>query len=468
MLRPLSLLLALCAPAAAQDWSGHGLSLSLEALGELESKAPDPEIDYLAGFWHGQLEGASLKLELFVIPRAAHGLNEPSDLVDLTEVSLANRDRRAKRPLFAFDESKPLTGAYGFISYGWLGLDVKRQDTKPVGHFWCLGGILEQHGYTVEITSSPALNEAGVAAVERFLKEGVRYDGEVADTKWSDDEIEARWQRQAPDKVLEDSKLRVVRSKHYVILTNVGKGTSKSFGKKIDEAYEKIREIYPFEDIEGQRLLPIFYFNTPDQYFEWCVKNLKWKIEKARRSGGVSSGDVYSTYHQATNAPVHIHEATHQIFKNRLRLGGGGSWFQEGVAEYMSAAANELGIVKNLTKEKKAKRGETEKETRDKNFSLEKFFALQSMLFSIDPEERKKSGSVASENYTVAAGVIEFVRHGKYKDRFLDFVHAIGRVPRSDLPAIEKQLQLLFDRDIQGFDEDFMEYWTKRKKPRKK
>lgn len=454
--RSLVAIILACAPTvsftAAQDWSGHGLSLSLEALGEFT--AAGGQVEYREGNWTGVVESSTVRVELYVIPREKFDLNEPSDLVDLTEISRANFDRRAKRPPFAFDTTEPRPGAYGFIPFGWLGFAVKQEQTKIIGSFWCLGGILPEHGYSLEIEVAPPLNDAGKKRLERFLAEGITYDGVVSDPRWSDEEIEARWQRQAPDKVLEDSKLLVVRTKHYVIMTNLKKGTARGFGKKIDEAYEAIREIYPFEDIEGQRLLPIFYFVTSEQYHRWYVKNLGGDMEGARRSGGVSSGDVYSTYHQATNAPVHIHEATHQVFGNRLRLGGGGSWFQEGVAEYMSSAANELGLMKGLVK-------------RDKHVPLKKFFTIESMLYSAEAD-RKTGGSESGDNYMQAAAVVEFVRHGKYKDKFQEYVHAIGRVPPRDLPSIERELRRLFGVDADGFNDAFKEYWKKRKKPRNK
>jgi hypothetical protein len=444
--------LVLASGPAVQDWSGHGLSVSLEALGEFAVAGGQSE--FREGNWMGTVEGSTVALELYVIPRAKFDLNEPSDLVDLTENSRANYDRRQKRPPFAFETTGPRPGAYGFISFAWVGFARKREGTKTVGETWCLGGILPEHGYTIEIEANPPLNDAGKERLERFFAEGIKYSGPVGDPRWTDEELKARWQRQAPDKVLEDSKLLIVRTKHYVILTNLKKGTARGFGKKIDLAYEAIREIYPFEDIEGQRLLPIFYFVTSDQYFKWCVKNLGWTMEAARRSGGVASGDVYCTYHQATNAPVHIHEATHQVFKNRLRLGGGGSWFQEGVAEYMSSAPNDLGAMKGIAKRKK-------------HVALRTFVTIESMLYSADPNG-KGGGSTSGGNYMQAACVVEFVRHGKYKDKFQEYIHAMGRVPRSDLDAIEKELRRLFGRDVDGFNDDFQEYWSKRKKPRQK
>ena len=41
---------------------------------------------------------------------------------------------------------------------------------------------------------------------------------------------------------------------------------------------------------------------------------------------------------------------THQVFGNRLRLDGGGSWFQEGVAEYICTRESERTDAANLVK----------------------------------------------------------------------------------------------------------------------
>src|SRR5438105_9240166 len=61
--------------------------------------------------------------------------------------------------------------------------------------------------------------------------------------------------------------------------------------------------------------------------------------------------DFYATYYDSPNDPVHIHEATHQIFMNRLHLTGGGSWFQEGVAEYMcTLPGDRKGFARNAAR----------------------------------------------------------------------------------------------------------------------
>jgi len=304
----------------------------------------------------------------------------------------------------------------------------------------------------LEVSTDPGLSAADRPAVLDWLWSAVRYDGEQRIAEWTDEQIDQRWERDTPEKVFEKADRYVkLRTKYYVIMTNVGKSTTKAFGKKLDENYEKIREIYPFDDMPAQRLLPIFYYVQKAQYHEWCQKVLKNPMST---SAGVAYGDVYATYHQSANAPVHIHEATHQIFKNRLFLSGGGSWFQEGVAEYMSSKPGEFGAFKGMV-------------TKDKHKPFQEFFGLSSLLGDADTE-RIKGGSDAGESYTQAAAIVEFVRHSDFgSDKFLEYIHALGAVPRGSIKEIEKALKKVYNVDIEGFEEEFKKYWSKRKKRKK-
>ena len=90
---------------------------------------------------------------------------------------------------------------------------------------------------------------------------------------------------------------------------------------------------FDVEEVEGRKLMPVFLFRTPEQYYAYYSKRAGIPLDKARRSKGHAWLDYYATWYEAPNDPVHIHEATHQIFGNRLNLSGGGSWLQEGVAE---------------------------------------------------------------------------------------------------------------------------------------
>jgi hypothetical protein len=271
--------------------------------------------------------------------------------------------------------------------------------------------------------------------------------------EWTDDEVDQRWRADAPKKVQEDRKLQVVRTDHYLIMTVVGKGTASEFGKKMEENYEFIRSIYPFDDVEGQRLLPIYYFQESGEYFDFLVGKIGWTREEAERSGGVASGDWYATYHQATTAPVHVHEATHQIFKNRLMLPGGGSWFQEGVAEYMSSSENDLNELKRLAK-------------KDEHTPFRQFLVVPSLLMSNDGA-RVTGESNAGLAYSQAAAIIEYVRHSKEtRERFLPWIHAVGRTARGDLPSIEVATIKTLGFDVDGLEARWKEYYVGRKKVR--
>ena len=142
-------------------------------------------------------------------------------------------------------------------------------------------------------------------------------------------------------------------------------------------------------------------------------------------------------------------------FRNRLHLRGGGSWFQEGVAEYISTPPNELSYLKGLVK-------------RGKHVPMEDFVVIRSLLMSAD-QSRVTGGSQASDNYAQAASVIEFVRHSKWSQgKFDEFLHTIGSARRGDRELIDVALKSVFAGEgLERFEQEYVKYWTKRKKPRK-
>jgi len=449
-------------PASAQEETFPELGLTIDVAGLPGLEAiEEGKSEQLVGRWIGEVDGVAVDLRLFALAQESFEFEDPWEVIRLVEQDNNRRIEAANKknpddqqPPFVYEETRPLPGAFGYISYAWLGVDVQKKETKPVATYYCLGGIVPKFGYSVEMTCTPALNDTNREKFEAFFTKGISYAGEVREPRWTDEEVDERWQESAPDKVFEKSKLMVVRTKHYLIMTNLGKGTARGFGKKIDEAFEEIQEVFPFEEVEGSRLMPIFYFPTPQQYHEWYVKNLGATMKQAERSGGVATGDLYATYHQATNAPVHIHEATHQIFRNRLRLPGGGSWYQEAAAEYMSTEPNGLSHFKGIAK-------------RRNHTPLREFVTIKSLLQSADPNA--KSGNEAGSNYDQAAAFMEFKRHDKrVKDKFEEFLYTIGRIPRNHTAEIEAAFQSIFGLDLDQLDAEFVRYWEKRKKPKKR
>ena len=442
------------APAAeaTRAFPKQHLTVHFEGVADLKLTQDKPRGQTQAS-WSGRIGKTQLHMRLMFLGSKSFRFTEPKDVLDIAEYNLVPQDAKDGDKLGqrSFESTEFKEGAYGYVPVGWVGRTWNKDGTKQVGHRWYLCGLTQEVGYEFVVTADPALVDADRKAIETWLWSSVRYSGPQRTAEWTDEEIDERWKRDTPDKVFEKGTFVKHRTKYYVIMTNVGKSTTRAFGKKLDENYEKIRAVFPFDDMPAQRLLPIFYFVQREQYLDWCEKVLGRRMS---RSGGVAYGDVYSTYHQSINASVHIHEATHQIFRNRLFLPGGGSWFQEGVAEYMAALPGDLNVMKSLI-------------ARDAYKHFDSFFRSASLLEDSDPN-RISGGSDAGDSYMQAAALIEFVRHSKFGNaKFLEFVHAVGSVPRNDMAAIEAALQRVYGVDIAGFEDEFKKYWKKRKKRKK-
>jgi hypothetical protein len=239
-----------------------------------------------------------------------------------------------------------------------------------------------------------------------------------------------------------------MRTNHFLIMTNSSGG--KSFAKKMEECYAAIRKVYPFDEVPGRRLMPVFIFKTNDQFYAFLGKQLRWSVEQARQAKGVAFGDLYTTWYDAPGDLVHIHEATHQIFKNRLFLDGGGSWFQEGVAQFMSTREDDRGAAATAVK-------------KGRHVPLSKFVTVQSLLMSNVGDSRDESNDTALDQYQQAALFIEFLNKSKFgKGKFLDAIHAFGATPSNNMGAIQAAAQRVYGVDLAGLEKQFVEYCKKR------
>ena len=292
--------------------------------------------------------------------------------------------------------------------------------------------------------------------IEAFFDKGVRYDGPVRDPEWTDEEVVERWVRDVPAELHGDfefavskpgtRKKAIVRTEHYLIMGN--SSGARGFGKKAEGYYKEIKKVFPFDEVQGRRLMPIFLFRTPDDYFAFYAHIAGVSLESARKSKGHAWRDYYATWYEAPNDPVHIHEMTHQIFKNRLRLSGGGSWFQEGVAEYIETSDNERNNAARLVK-------------KGDHVPLRQFVQLPSLLGSSVEDVRGRGG--AGDAYKQAALLIEFLRESKFgKKRFEDFLCVMGKVPRGDEERIEAAFRAVYEVGIDELEAEWREWAEKR------
>jgi len=418
---------------------------------------PAPTEANVRAAWSGQLGASALSVRLVVIGPGFFGsaFEEPSQVMDVIRWSLTD-PTGVGDSTFEFDELSLLPGLFGWAEYAALAVSAEPDGGVGTGTGIDTGtpaprqalrlvGLLESVGYAVELFARPPLAAADAKLAREALTRCVAYDGPRRVAKWTDDEAKARWEKDAPDAVRGD--LEILRSPHYIILTNSSGG--KSFAKKMEECYAEIRKAFPFDEVEGRRLMPVFLFRTKDQYCDFFPKALNSTVEAGRRTGGIASRDLYATWYEAPGDPVHIHEATHQIFANRLGLGGAGSWFQEGVANYMSTKDNQRGDAARAVK-------------KGRSMPLPEFMHVESLLFSSKADD-KSGGDEAGDQYELAALLIEFVRESKFgKAKFQDFIHAVGVTPRGDVPAIEAAIQRVYGVDLAGFEQQFVAYCKKR------
>jgi hypothetical protein len=241
-------------------------------------------------------------------------------------------------------------------------------------------------------------------------------------------------------------KVDVVQSKHYLVLTDSGAG--KKFGKILDEdIYKGFFKFYGLDAPKEHRPLPVYLFNTREAYIEFLVRVVGMTGAQAESTGGIAFRDYYATSYTSPRDPTHFHECAHQIMGNLLHLDGGGSWYQEGVATYY---------------EDEVKRFNREAETRmlittRQSVPLRELFAAQSMLFSAG--EDTKGGGGAGGMYGEAASVILFLREGKRKKQFHEFLFAMGTIARSDLDETERVLQDVYGISIDELDAEWRKYF---------
>lgn len=441
--------LALAAAAAAPLHAGDPvrlddppLSLDLPALEGLTRA--DRAIGDLVAVWSGTLGESQVHIQVAAIERARFGVDEPEELSELFEENHAERFRREKRSV-EFGPREPFPGEFGWLPYATLVVADTRTGTAVDGRMWMLCGVTEAKGWAVQVEALPPPRGADEKALEAFLRKGVTCAGEPRVWEWTQEEVERRWREFAPEDALD--KLRdPIRTEHYILIGN--SSGDRSMAKKMEECYDTIRSIYPFPEVPGRKLMPVFVFTTQEQYYEFFAKRANIPIEKARRSKGHSYLDYYATYYDAPGDPVHIHEATHQIFGNRLFLNGGGSWFQEGVAEYVSTRDNERGNAARLVK-------------KGRHTKLREFVAIPSLLMSA--EQDIKGGNEAGDHYKEAALLIEFLRESRFgKAKFPDFLQQVGRVKRNDVDAIDDAIRRVYSVNLDGLDEEW-QAWAKKR-----
>ena len=218
------------------------------------------------------------------------------------------------------------------------------------------------------------------------------------------------WSQQMLDDRLEKDfdpdwgEMEFLRSEHYIVFTNSSAG--KRYLKTMEDIYEKFKEVFPFDEPEDARLMPVFLFKTRTHYIEYTARITGWTEEAAAKTGGHAWRDYYATYYNAPVDPIHYHEGAHQLVHHRLNVNSGGSWFQEGMAVYFEGTvftAEDPGKgMKSIIKSGRAT-------------ALATLIELPSLLMSSDDS---RDASLGSRRYQQAGSLIKFLAEGIHKKEF--------------------------------------------------
>jgi hypothetical protein len=266
----------------------------------------------------------------------------------------------------------------------------------------------------------------------------------AADPNWSQERVDAAIEKYFLAKEAED--IEVVRSEHYIIFSTASGGDRMA--KSMEEIHKAFQKTFPFEHQPGESLLPIYLLKDHGQYTTWSMRSTGWDRAAAAASAGHAYRDYFCTYFTGGANATMYHEAAHQLVGNRLRINGGGSWFQEGMAVYFE------------DKWKKSKRlssvaGGMIKS--DRYTPFRELFEVKSLLHS---DGNNKRGSIAGQRYTQSGTIIHFLVEGKLRENFgtmLDELRNYRRTRRSGTAGPGESMWDTIFRKAYGMDVDGVE-----------
>ena len=393
---------------------GGRLSLDASALAALDKQADTD--DQLREWWVGTLGSAEVLVEIRIYANAKYQMTEPEEVSRFVEACFADPERGGVTG-FRFGEVAIVRGEFGWAPFACFA-SGKRGD----GEVLSLCGIYPTLSYSVTVEAKSTLDKGDRDALVALLR-GMKSECKPRDPAWSDTEVATRFGISRP---------KIIRTKHYVVVTNASAG--KLFAKKMEECYKKITKAFPIHEVEGRRLLPVYLFRRPKEYYDFCLRESNMRPFEARATKGHAYRDFYATYYDSPNDAVHMHEATHQVFSSRLFLPGGGSWFQEGLAEYMCTKRNE----------RKAAARPWVKKGR---------LPLAEMI---------RQEALQEPFYPVAASFIEFLRESKqHRDKFPNLIQTFGRMEQPDFKQVDAALRSIYGAGMSEIGPAWVKYWRR-------
>jgi hypothetical protein len=166
----------------------------------------------LKGRWSAKVDGSSLEVDLFVLANEEFDFHEPDDVTDILLENV--RDAKSGDPGFWFTKNVLVQGPFGYATYGSVASGPLHgsSGTEVEGTLLALGGLLEKHGYSLEITCKPAATDAQAKLLFDFLSSGVVYKGATRNAAWTDEERKRAGSATPPRRRTRSSRSRSARS----------------------------------------------------------------------------------------------------------------------------------------------------------------------------------------------------------------------------------------------------------------
>lgn len=382
--------------------------------------------------YSGSIDGSSVGMTVWAYSKKRFPYTSPENLALNVE---ASERTNGAGPKFAFGVSQAIGGPYGEGGYGMLCTADMPDSTSKTGELFVLCGLLDQHGYYVRVSMSPALPAASRAAFLDALRAGVRAECPGQDVKWSDAEAQNRWASAVRDPQVRRQMKPPTRTAHYIVLTNTGAGAR--FGTLMEKHFDAVQKVFPDDVGVKLRLLPVLVFAKPDEYYAYYVAATGRTLDVAKKTVGVALLDSYATYEAMRDGPQHIRGATGQYLRNYLRLEGGGWWFRQAIEHYMYAKPSEL-------------RGATVDSVR-----AHSYMPFGKLIPYEGHGDREDTAPIQQ-----AASVIAFLREGKLKpEKFMEFVRRVSALGKGDTVTFEPVVQEVYGLDLAGLETAWAAYW---------
>jgi len=280
--------------------------------------------------------------------------------------------------------------------------------------------------------------ETAFAAREREIvkgKRGERFANKVDDTAQKRiEEIGA--EIFAPAGVPAED-VQTLQSFHYLVLTNCPQ-MDRRYADALEKVYDFVKKEFDFVPAPGY--LYAVVFQNQAQYTAFLGNKLKVPPVDARSTGGVTFGEVYVTFQNDNLLKTLAHEAAHQLVGTRLKIEGGGSWLQEGLAVYIEKRFEGRNPSTNI-------KGRIDQ---DRYYYFEDFLKLNTLLF--DP---KGYGVL---NYEQAGSMIDFMLNGRYRSSFKAYLQLVRANPSPDAHAATQAIETAYKMNLYRFENAWRQF----------